>query len=120
MAKFPHDINFMKNQIITKKELIKTLCLQIQIGNQVTWLCQRHFTKLGELFQLELKQIKSSDEPTVKQYVLCVSPQPLLHYGKTYQIIPDASAEACNYVRVIDESGEECLYLTDVFEKGDS
>ena len=33
-----------------------------------------------------------------------------LQVWKLYQILPDASAEKENYLRVIDESGEDYLY----------
>jgi hypothetical protein len=33
-----------------------------------------------------------------------------LELRKLYEVLPDASAEARHYVRVIDESGEDYLY----------
>jgi hypothetical protein len=38
-----------------------------------------------------------------------------LEVCKVYQALPDAAAEARNYVRVIDESGEDYLYPSDCF-----
>jgi hypothetical protein len=38
-----------------------------------------------------------------------------LEAGKIYRVIPDASARAKGYVRVIDESGEDYLYAAHRF-----
>jgi len=48
-----------------------------------------------------------------KRFVVCVrnTGYPAsLELRKIYQALPDADAEAHNLVRVIDESGEDCLY----------
>ena len=34
---------------------------------------------------------------------------------KVYQVLPDASAAKDNYLRVVDESGEDYLYPADFF-----
>lgn len=38
-----------------------------------------------------------------------------LEAGKLYRIMPDASAEAHGYIRVIDESGEDYAYAANRF-----
>ena len=35
---------------------------------------------------------------------------------KIYRVTPDAAAEARDYLRIIDESGEDYLYPADYFE----
>jgi hypothetical protein len=50
------------------------------------------------------------------QFVVCITDaEPDLELRKIYQLLPDASAEKSNYVRVIDESGEDYLYPADYF-----
>jgi hypothetical protein len=41
--------------------------------------------------------------------------EPDLELRKMYKILPDARAAEKNYVRVIDESGEDYLYPTSYF-----
>ncbi len=38
-----------------------------------------------------------------------------LEVRKIYQVLPDADAAKHNYVRVVDESGEDYLYPADYF-----
>lgn len=38
-----------------------------------------------------------------------------LELRKLYQVLPDASAEKKNYLRVVDESGEDFLYPQEYF-----
>jgi hypothetical protein len=38
-----------------------------------------------------------------------------LELGKLYRVIPDGEAESHGYIRVIDESGEDCGYSADRF-----
>ena len=38
-----------------------------------------------------------------------------LQVWKLYQVIPDATAEAENYLRVVDDSGEDYLYPANRF-----
>ena len=50
---------------------------------------------------------------TKKQYALCISNKDYeasLIPRKIYEIIPDEHAEKDDFVRVIDESGEDYLY----------
>ena len=46
------------------------------------------------------------------QFVLCIRKDGCddLDVRKVYQVIPDADAEKEEYVRIIDESGEDYLY----------
>ncbi len=38
-----------------------------------------------------------------------------LEIRKVYQVLPDESAAAAGYIRIIDESGEDYLYPKDYF-----
>jgi hypothetical protein len=51
-------------------------------------------------------------QKTTVQFVLCVRNDGCddLDARKLYQVIPDPDAEAEDYVRIIDESGEDYLY----------
>jgi hypothetical protein len=56
-------------------------------------------------------------KPT-RQYLLCVRNDAYpasLEMRKVYQALPDPAAGAKNFVRVIDESGEDYLYPADYF-----
>jgi hypothetical protein len=47
----------------------------------------------------------------VTQYALCITDaEPDLQPRKVYRILPDRIASKGNYLRVIDESGEDYLY----------
>jgi len=49
-------------------------------------------------------------------FLLCLSnAEPDLQKGKLYKVVPDESAGRNNYVRVIDDSGEEYLSPADFF-----
>ena len=53
-----------------------------------------------------------------KQYVVCVRNDGYaasLEARKIYQLLPDKTAQARGYVRVVDESGEDYLYPADRF-----
>jgi hypothetical protein len=59
----------------------------------------------------------AKSKPT-QQYLLCVRNETYpasLEVRKVYRALPDPSAAAKNYVRVIDESGEDYLYPADYF-----
>jgi len=51
--------------------------------------------------------------PTTNSYVLCINdggyPESL-EVRKVYAVLPDERAAARNYIRVIDETGEDYLY----------
>ncbi len=52
------------------------------------------------------------------QYLLCVRNEAYpasLEVRKVYQALPDPAAAARNYVRVIDEAGEDYLYPANYF-----
>ena len=52
------------------------------------------------------------------QFALCLNNEGYpasLEVGKLYRVIPDDEAAAHGYLRVIDESGEDYLYLADWF-----
>ena len=59
-----------------------------------------------------------SSKSQKKRYVLCVSnykyPAPL-EVRKVYQHVSDLKAESHSQIRVIDESGEDYLYPSDLF-----
>jgi hypothetical protein len=53
-----------------------------------------------------------------KQFAVCINNdgyEASLEAGKLYQIIPDATAKARGYLRVVDESGEDYGYDADRF-----
>ena len=54
---------------------------------------------------------------TSTQFAVCISNQDCddLELLKVYQVVPDRSAAKDNYIRVIDESGEDYLYPGDYF-----
>ena len=51
------------------------------------------------------------------QFVLCVNNQGCedLNIRKIYEVLPDESAANDDYIRVIDESGEDYLYPASYF-----
>ncbi len=51
------------------------------------------------------------------RFVVCVSSDGCddLEVWKLYRVLPDAKAEAEEYLRVVDESGEDYLYPTSRF-----
>lgn len=50
------------------------------------------------------------------RFAICVvNNEPDLELRKTYKTLPDARAARDNYVRVIDESGEDYLYPASYF-----
>jgi hypothetical protein len=55
---------------------------------------------------------------TTRRYVLCVKNDEYpasLEVRKVYRALPDRAAAARNFVRVIDESGEDYLFPADYF-----
>lgn len=56
-------------------------------------------------------------EKTVTQYVICLRNEDAedLQLGKVYQVLGDESAAQDDYLRVVDESGEDYLYPKDYF-----
>jgi len=51
-------------------------------------------------------------ENTERRFVICIRNEGSedLEVGKVYQVLPDESAARDDYIRVIDESGEDYLY----------
>ncbi len=51
-----------------------------------------------------------------KRFAICITEaEPDLVLRKVYQVLPDKSAARSNYLRVIDESGEDYLYPAHFF-----
>jgi hypothetical protein len=52
-----------------------------------------------------------------KQFILCVRNDDAedLDLRKLYEVLPDRKASQDGYLRVIDESGEDCLYPESYF-----
>jgi hypothetical protein len=50
-------------------------------------------------------------------FAICINPadETDLTHLKIYQILPDPSAARVNYIRVIDDSGEDYLYPANYF-----
>lgn len=59
--------------------------------------------------------IKQTD--TQVQFVICIQNNGSedLSLRKIYQVLPDKSADKDNYIRVIDDSGEDYLYPAEYF-----
>ncbi len=59
--------------------------------------------------------MKKNDEKDVR-FAICITPsEPDLELRKTYKVLPDETAAERNYVRVVDESGEDYLYPASYF-----
>ena len=61
--------------------------------------------------------MKGIKDPTI-QFALCLDNddyQASLEIGKLYQVIPDRSAEAHGYLRIVDESGEDYAFSANRF-----
>ena len=54
---------------------------------------------------------------TTPRFAICINTddQDLLTPLKIYPVLPDKSAKEINYVRVIDDEGEDYLYLRENF-----
>jgi hypothetical protein len=54
------------------------------------------------------------------QFVICITDSaPDLEPRKVYKVVPDESAAKSNYLRIVDESGEDYLYPANYFVKVD-
>jgi hypothetical protein len=63
---------------------------------------------------LKLKDLFKMENP----YVICINNEDYkasLEFGKIYKIIKDNKAETNNFIRIIDESGEDYLYPKNYF-----
>lgn len=66
----------------------------------------------------EITNITMSEKTRKKKYVLCVGNNKYpasLEVRKIYQHVPGLKAESHGQLRVIDESGEDYLYPSDLF-----
>jgi hypothetical protein len=51
-----------------------------------------------------------------RRFALCITDvEPDLELRKVYEVLPDSSAAKDNYLRVVDESGEDYLYPGEYF-----
>jgi hypothetical protein len=51
-----------------------------------------------------------------KRFAICITDsEPDLESRKVYQVLPDAAAAKDDYIRVVDESGEDYLYPASYF-----
>jgi len=51
-----------------------------------------------------------------KRFAICITDsEPDLEWRKVYQVLPDAAAAKDDYIRVVDESGEDYLYPASYF-----
>lgn len=48
-------------------------------------------------------------------YALCVEDAEDLEARKLYQVLPDREAAREGYIRIVDESGEDYIYPSDLF-----
>ena len=61
-------------------------------------------------------------QQTAGSFALCVEDGDMedLEARKVYQVLPDREASREGYVRVIDESGEDYMYPSDLFVAGEA
>ncbi|ACK73044.1 conserved hypothetical protein [Gloeothece citriformis PCC 7424] len=59
----------------------------------------------------------NNSQPHKTQFVICIRTDDpdLLTLWKIYQVIPDESATKSNYIRIIDNEGEDYLYPANYF-----
>ncbi len=52
-----------------------------------------------------------------RRYAICIATDDscLLTPKKIYEVLPDASAEKSNYIRIVDDEGEDYLYPASCF-----
>jgi hypothetical protein len=62
-----------------------------------------------------MKAMKKNTHQKVRVALCLTANEPDLELRKVYQVLPDEVAEQDNYVRVIDESGEDYLYPSSYF-----
>ena len=59
-----------------------------------------------------------NSEKEQRHFVVCIKNDGYsasLEVGKLYRVVPDASADAQGYIRIIDESGDDYGYSKDRF-----
>ena len=61
--------------------------------------------------------MKNKVKKEARRFVVCISNEDCedLELRKIYQVLPDETPAKDGYIRVIDESGEDYLYLADYF-----
>lgn len=59
--------------------------------------------------------MKKNNRHEIKFALCLTTEEPDLELRKVYQVLPDEAAAQDNYVRVIDESGEDYLYPASYF-----
>ena len=59
--------------------------------------------------------MKKSSARAVRFAVCVTDTEPDLEIRKIYQVLPDRSAAKSNYVRIVDDSGEDYLYPASYF-----
>lgn len=59
--------------------------------------------------------MKKQNDKKFKFVVCIIDSEPDLELRKIYQVLPDKSADKDNYIRIIDESGEDYLYPSSYF-----
>ena len=58
-----------------------------------------------------------TDQESIPKFVICIDTgsEDLLTPRKIYEVVPDVEAEGSNYLRVIDDEGEDYLYPAGYF-----
>ena len=59
--------------------------------------------------------MKKQNDKKFKFVVCIIDSEPDLELRKIYQVLPDKSADKDNYIRIIDESGDDYLYPSSYF-----
>ena len=79
-----------------------------------------HFKRIGRYQTFPgLKSLAKLKKATV-QFAICIhtNDPDLLTPRRIYQVLPDESADRSNYIRVIDNEGEDYLYPAKYFISG--
>jgi hypothetical protein len=61
--------------------------------------------------------------PTAPRFVVCIRNDDYeldLKLQKTYEVLPDASAERSGWIRIVDETGEDYLYPEKFFHAAEA
>ena len=71
---------------------------------------------------MSLERVRMNQEISIQtkpaRFVICINNGGYvddLKVRTVYQLLPDASAAKSNYIRIIDETGEDYLYPADLF-----
>lgn len=73
--------------------------------------------ELGATISLDRLEVMSKREKPATRFAVCIQSDDadLLTPRMIYQILPDDSAAKSNYVRVVDNEGEDYLYPAEYF-----